>query len=509
MAVDSNEAAYRKEQLEFVSNTHGTTARETLLLLMPSLCSLLLMVTTTSLLKKHLNRFTKFVLEFLIVLIPTILCFTIYSDQKILVCVALFVLSCTNLLLVAVTTKLSTNGGVKPSLSTGRRPFITNFRALTSVLTSICILAVDFKAFPRRYAKTEGYGFSLMDTGVGFFIMANALVSPEARETDDQMKSGFLKTAVKNFLDCVRSCIPLLVLGSTRYFSVEYLNYQKQVTEYGVHWNFFITLAAVKILTSVVTSFINSKHSLLAGILILTGYEYILSQKSFKKWLFGASRKGFIDANREGIVSTLGYVGLYFIGVAIGRLIHATYRRASKVQTTRSPDSNYFRFLVFEAQYSESMILCVKLSLIAAQACVATLFLDGYFRVSRKLANAGYCAWMVTLSTVMLTLLLLLDVITDILRQLVAKEFTPNKKKSRGDKEGADQLSSIPDIFEAVNYNGLAFFLVSNLLTGVINMSMKTLYVADLEAVKIITAYMAVGTVLFCVLHRLKIQIKL
>ncbi len=63
----------------------------------------------------------------------------------------------------------------------GRRPFLTNFRAFTYLATAVFILAVDFSVYPRRFCKTETYGTGLMDVGVGGFIMANALVAPEAR----------------------------------------------------------------------------------------------------------------------------------------------------------------------------------------------------------------------------------------------------------------------------------------------------------------------------------------
>lgn len=33
------------------------------------------------------------------------------------------------------------------------------------------------------------------------------------------------------------------------------------------------------------------------------------------------SRSNFIDANREGLGSSFGYVALYFVGISIGKLI--------------------------------------------------------------------------------------------------------------------------------------------------------------------------------------------
>ena len=63
----------------------------------------------------------------------------------------------------------------------GKKPFITNFRAYANIATAICILAVDFVIFPRRFCKSETYGTGLMDIAVGGFVIANAIVSPEAR----------------------------------------------------------------------------------------------------------------------------------------------------------------------------------------------------------------------------------------------------------------------------------------------------------------------------------------
>ena len=74
------------------------------------------------------------------------------------------------------------------------------------LVTAICILAVDFPIFPRRFAKTADYGYSLMDLGVGGYMFAAGLTAPEARG----------KSGQKDVRAVLVGCLPLLFLGGAR-----------------------------------------------------------------------------------------------------------------------------------------------------------------------------------------------------------------------------------------------------------------------------------------------------
>lgn len=173
------------------------------------------------------------------------------------------------------------------------RTYISSYRVTVMLVTCICILAVDFKIYPRRYAKTETYGTSVMDLGVGAYILANSLVSRQAR--------GISRTSLKKAL---QSISPLLFLGFARLVSTAGVNYQVHVGEYGVHWNFFFTLAAVSILTSIVN--IPPTYCGIIGSLTLIGYQVCL-MRGLNVYLLSEKREtDIISQNKEGIYSIFG-----------------------------------------------------------------------------------------------------------------------------------------------------------------------------------------------------------
>lgn len=72
----------------------------------------------------------------------------------------------------------------------------------------------------------------------------------------------------------IRSVLPLIIVGSFRIIAVKGTNYQEHVTEYGVHWNFFFTLAAISIFVTVCFSFLPPSTVLPVACSIISG-DYI------------------------------------------------------------------------------------------------------------------------------------------------------------------------------------------------------------------------------------------
>ena len=130
-------------------------------------------------------------------------------------------------ILIYLLTKRTSSVTVVPSTGKSYSRILEIFRGQILIVTCICILAVDFSIFPRRYAKTENYGYSGMDLGVGLFAISHGMVSSEARNKQTNVKELFLENII------------LFLLGFIRLIVVKYFSYVEHVSEYGIHWNFF------------------------------------------------------------------------------------------------------------------------------------------------------------------------------------------------------------------------------------------------------------------------------
>lgn len=381
-------------------------------------------------------------------------------------------------------------GKQQEGLQLTRKPFISAYRGSMLVLTSLAILAVDFKIFPRRFAKVETWGTSLMDLGVGSFVFSNGVVSSRVllkEKLDPSTKPSMLKRVIK----ALRSSAALLVLGLLRLYFVKNLEYQEHVTEYGVHWNFFMTLALLPPFLALLDPIAEKIPRPVIAIVISVVYELVLTKtEGILEFLILAPRNGFLSANREGIFSFWGYCSIFLWGQTAGFYLlgdKATRNNLYKpsVDVLLRPATNLNRRVwdkITTVSSLGGLTFWTFLGLAAAQIIVAV---DPYY-VSRRFANLPYVSWVMAYNTGSL-----------LCYCLVERLFSGCKKER-----------DVPVTLDAVNSNGLLMFLVSNLLTGLTNMSMSTIDASSTKSLVVLAAYaVAVGGIAM-ILYQRKIFIK-
>ncbi|XP_038904112.1 uncharacterized protein At4g17910 isoform X3 [Benincasa hispida] len=318
---------------------------------------------------KSLKRYLAAIaVDFLIIVIPTLLFFTVLADWSCLCAILLVLL----LLLLIAAKGMLNHSPTRESGNQSLRANISSFRVVVMITTCLCILAVDFRIFPRRYAKTETYGTSLMDLGVGSFVLANSLVSRQARNVSSTIYS------------------------SDNYFWCRLSRYQ--------YW------------------------------LIYGLNTYLLSNQR---------GSDIISQNKEGLFSIFGYWSIYLIGVQLGNSLFFGKNSSATLGSKRRA-----RIIVW---------------ILALFFWMTTLLLDSYVeRVSRRMCNLAYVTLVLAQNLQVLAILMLSGYV-------------------------AGNETSVLE--EALNSNLLAAFLLANLLTGLVNLSVDTLSTSSITALLILLVY--------------------
>lgn len=96
-------------------------------------------------------------------------------------------------------------------------------------------------------------------------------------------------------------------MGFARIALLSKLDYQEHPSEYGIHWNFYTTIAIINILLVFIKS---ASIALPLAFVLMISYEFVLNEYALDKFIFYAPRVDFISANREGIASLVGYFSL-------------------------------------------------------------------------------------------------------------------------------------------------------------------------------------------------------
>lgn len=366
------------------------------------------------------------------------------------------------------------------------KPFITHYRGSMMVITCIAILAVDFRVFPRRFAKVENWGTSLMDMGVGSFVFTNGVVS--ARSSLKAQK-GTAPPLAARLVASMRHSLPLLVLGVVRLISVKGLDYAEHVSEYGVHWNFFFTLGFLPPFVALFQSalaFVPS-YAVLSFILAAV-YELALDKTNLGAFILTAKRTNLFSQNREGIFSFVGYLAIFLAGQSLGAIILPRQQPLPKNTTA----SIRFRHSILG-----------KIVITAVLWTALFHFSVSYYGlglgVSRRLANLPYFLWVCSFNSYQIAICCAIE-----------RVLFPNIHKATDkDVERQRCKEATSTVLHAINRNGLAVFLLANLLTGLVNMTMPTLHMGITETMVLLLAYIGALAGTAVALDRMNISIKL
>lgn len=320
-----------------------------------------------------------------------------------------------------------------------------------------------------------------MDVGVGLFIFSNGII----------VKPSATPFSKKKFQKLLVGSLPLLILGFSRLVVTKEINYQEHLTEYGVHWNFFITLAVTKIAGTVIEGFLKTADQIkYAAVGILVAHETIL-QLGLSSFIMDENipRDNLITANREGIFSATGYVSLYLASIYIGTLLKSDGQEVLKVR--------------------EVIQKTIKMFIISLCCWKMIYVCNGMFGVSRRTANMGYNFWVLAIGCSMVTLFMLTEIYiyyTNFNRPQWQLMETNNKSQL---DEPDFHVPYVPLILQAINYNGLAFFLIANLFTGIVNVCFQTMLLGTPASLVIITYYIFLLNVVMVFLFVNKFKLKI
>ncbi|XP_058903564.1 phosphatidylinositol-glycan biosynthesis class W protein [Kogia breviceps] len=485
----------------FVSNHNGTSVLEiTEGLCLPALCILcrgLLIILSQHLCSSSHTWKTRFFIDFAFLIVPLVTTLTIFASFVLLEYLIVIIFGagllyetyCRRTCYARMPVGKILEKFLTISLESEYIPAISCFRVINSAFTAIAILAVDFPLFPRRFAKTELYGTGAMDFGVGGFIFGTAMVCPEVRRK--YTKGSRLCCLTKSLY----SVWPLVFLGMGRLVIIKSIGYQEHLTEYGVHWNFFFTLIVVKLITSLLLIIFPLNKSWIVAISITVLYQLALDFTPLKRLiLYGSdgsgTRVGLLNANREGIISTLGYVAIHMAGVQTG----------SYVLKKRSHIKDWIK-----------VACCILLTAIGFFISLYIVQVNVEV-VSRRMANLAFCIWIVASCLILLSSLLLGDIILNFAKFLIKGATVPcswkliqspaaNRKHSESLVSEAERKEPTLCLITAMNRNQLIFFMLSNVTTGLVNLLVDTLHSSTLWALFVLNLYMFTNCLVIYVLH--------
>ncbi|CAL8074626.1 unnamed protein product [Calicophoron daubneyi] len=399
------------------------------------------------------NFYTVSLLDFSCIILPVIFLLTVASDhasELILVCLLSYVVS--TLVLLVFNRGKQLMKFVQPQ-TTVNLFYGQDLICDTLILTCIMILSIDFPICPRRLAKTPDYGLGLMDTGTGCFILLSGLSASRFLLVPLE-KSRLLRSLY-------RAVLPITTLGLLRPIAISSLGYQHITSEYGTHWNFFLTIGFCRVVSTLFLAFVSSLSWFKSGSLgtqaafsVSFGCAFLLCScyldRTLKPHVIGSTQwptqearaESLIYANLEGLTSLAGYCAIFFLAFSF----YAVLRKWS-LPVGREPSK-------LQVLFSRKLFFFL----------LATTVITGFaFRsvgpknVSRRFANPEYVLLICFICSATAFCSWAVHALFCLLKQLTGYVDCPPSA-----------------LFYALSSHGLLYFLVSNLLTGFVNISFDT-----------------------------------
>jgi phosphatidylinositol glycan class W len=228
-----------------------------------------------------------------------------------------------------------------------------------------------------------------------------------------------------------------------------------------------------------------------------------------------------VGANKEGIVSLTGYLAIHLLGLSAGTIIlpptPSFFRRRQQAIASRKAPSQDLDPRAPRQLGKTATELCSYAILWWTLLGVSKLAKvdrewgpDG--GVSRRMANLPYVFWVAAYNiSFTLAYILILDLFFfpgPKPRKIPGHLKSPTVDYGQGhfQQAPAEVEGNPPELLEAINKHGLALFLVvgglilschtpvtlslqANVLTGLINLSMKTMYMSDAASMIVLSAY--------------------
>ncbi|TBU26304.1 GWT1-domain-containing protein [Dichomitus squalens] len=577
---------YKASKEAFVSGMTGSTIGHINMISLASLLSIALHSAVRTRLPP--SRSFQFMTEALLLVLPMLLSVTLFANSPLVLCLLLAIPTGLLLLLPrresgtflpsslrhsrqssrASNTSQQTIPSRALSIPVPPLPALTTYRAHMLILTIICILAVDFPVFPRFLAKCETYGVSLMDIGVGSFVFSQGIVSAIPLVKNPAHLTEPLLPKVTTVL---RKCSAVLLIGLLRTISVKGTEYPEHVTEYGVHWNFFITLGLIPIIQVLLHPVMVYVPISLLGLVVAVSHQLALSTGRLAQYVLDAPRIGVVSANKEGLISLTGYLAIHLLGLSTGTLVLAPspsyFRRRQQQLAEHAQGDARQRPSTSDSDTDDDVPVSAQASPVspisptspvspgsplspspanipsrtrvkvrrendktATELCsyaVLWWVLLGALRlfdigagVSRRMANLQYVIWIAAYNSTFILGYLVLDLVF-FPSPLSRSVYSPTSKlkihpdagvlKATGHEAGAGrgregsgrEGTGAQPLLEAINKNGLMLFLLANVTTGLINLSMQTMYASDWVAMVVLTLYsFAISAVAWTCRHR-------